>query len=138
MRTIPGAGEPALTTPVPYPGSGLHIRTAESGRLVLARVSGPLDLATVPSFVNRLQSLHAPRRRLVLDLRDVDYIDSDGVRALLHVQEDLEADAGEIRLVVRPGSRVARTLSLLRLEQRFPIFDGVLDAWIRRRKSATC
>ena len=116
----------------------MEIRTAEAGRLALARVTGPLDLTTTPQLLNRLQPLLAPRRRMVLDLRDVDFIDSNGVRALLRVQQNLEKGSGGIRLVVRPGSRVARTLSLLRLDQQFEIFETAMDAWIRRPKGPCC
>lgn len=138
MRPSPSIEAPTLLAPVRAAENALDIRTAETGSLALARINGPLDLATTPHFLNRLQPLFSPHRRVVLDLRGVDYIDSDGVRALLRVQQDLEIGSGGIRLVVRPGSRVARTLSLLRLEQRFEIFDSALDAWIRRPKRACC
>ncbi|HTE18267.1 MAG TPA: STAS domain-containing protein [Armatimonadota bacterium] len=138
MRPSPSIDAPTLLAPVHASEHGLDICTAETGSLALARINGPLDLATAPHFLNRLQPLFSPRRRVVLDLRGVDYIDSDGVRALLRVQQDVETDSGAIRLVVRPGSRVARTLSLLRLEHRFEIFESALDAWIRRPKRACC
>lgn len=70
-------------------------------------------------------------RRVVLDLRTADYLDSQGVRALLRLQDGLRAAGGELRLVCRPGSSVERVLRLLQLEEAFPVFTGVQDAWIR-------
>src|SRR3954462_12936940 len=52
------------------------IKIAESGRMLLARVSGALDAGTAPLFDRRLQPYCAAGRRIVLDLRLTDYVDS--------------------------------------------------------------
>ena len=51
------------------------------------------------------------------------------VRALLRLREELAERGAEARLVVPPGSRVERTLTLLQLERRFKIFGTVVLAW---------
>jgi anti-anti-sigma regulatory factor len=55
----------------------------------------------------------------LVDLRRAPWVDSAGVRALLQLQEELRAGDGELRLLLQPGSRVERTLSLLRLTPLF-------------------
>jgi anti-anti-sigma factor len=101
--------------------------------MALARLEGPLDSATTAEVAQRLGRLVAPSRRLVLDLRLADYLDSTGVRALLALQGDLQAADGELRLVVHPASRVERTLTLLQLQDRFPIFTSASEAWMHQR-----
>jgi anti-anti-sigma factor len=104
--------------------------------MALARVAGPLDIETVKRFQDRLDRLSTVPHRLVLDLRQVEYIDSEGVRALLQLQGQLESGGGELRLVVVPGSRVQRTLRLLQLQERLSIYDSAAEAWIRRPAAA--
>ena len=117
-------------------GLPFELTLVESGCMLMARVDGPLDIQTTAGFLERLQPCCAPGRRLVLDLREAEYIDSTGVRALLLLQERLEAVQGEIRLVVRPGSRVVRTLTLLDLQERFAFYESASEAWTRRPVAA--
>jgi anti-anti-sigma factor len=118
------------------PSPGFDLRVVESGGMVLGRVAGPLDVEHAPEFLARLQALCDTRRRLVVDLRRADYVDSAGVRALLKVQELLEPSGGELRLVVLPGSRVERTLRLLQLLQRFRVYESASAAWGNRSRAA--
>ncbi len=124
-----------------HPGASLghpkpfDMRVVESGKMVLARIDGPFDGEHAPEVLRRLKPFCEAASRVVVDLRRTDYLDSTGVRALLQLQESMEAKAeggAEFRLVLRPDSRVQRTLSLLRLENRFHIFDSASAAWIRR------
>src|SRR6478609_8925988 len=108
-----------------------ELRFAQSGRAALARVDGPLSGEHCPRLLDGVRPLCRSLQRLVLDLRRTLYIDSAGVRALLQLQQDVEAAQGELRLVVTPGSRVEKTLSLLRLTARFQTFGTASDAWIR-------
>jgi anti-anti-sigma factor len=118
--------EPTETAP-----SAFELRVVEAGRMALARVEGPLDVEHATRLLNRLQPLCRTARRLVIDLRRADYIDSSGVRALMLLHSELEGQGGELRLVVRPESRVERTLSLLRLHERFAFYTGAQEAWCR-------
>ena len=108
------------------------LRVVESGKLVLARLDGPLDYAHAEEVRGRLEPFCHKARRVVIDLRRAQYLDSTGVRTLLQLQQAAEAHEAELRLVVCSGSHVYRTLSLLHLEERFAIYDSVSDAWIRR------
>jgi anti-anti-sigma factor len=64
------------------------------------------------------QRLTAKPDQLVLDMREVSFLDSSGVRALL-VALATAADLG-CRLVVRPSGRVAHVLDMSGLSARFP------------------
>lgn len=113
-----------------------ELRVVESGQMVMARVEGPLDVQSSAAFQERLMKFCEPKRCVVVDLRRADYIDSQGVRALIRLHERLEAAGSELRLVVRPSSRVQRVLTLLRLVDRFRIFPTGSDAWLRRADAA--
>ncbi len=68
---------------------------------------GELDLATVPSVDAQLAELwSAGFTRLVLDLRDVRFLDSTGIRMLLSWQSDCSADG--VQFSVIPGPPVVQ------------------------------
>lgn len=121
---------------VPRTPGTFALKVAESGRMALARVEGPLNTEHCPGFLQRVQPLCHGLRRIVLDLRRTEYVDSCGVRALLKLQEELAAANGELRLVLLPGSTIERTLSLLRLTGQFKTYCNASEAWIRRPDAA--
>lgn len=71
---------------------------------VLLTVTGELDIATVPVVRDRLAGLtEAGARRLVVDLRDVSFMDSTGLAAFIHAKMRL-GDEGSLTLVMEPDS----------------------------------
>jgi anti-anti-sigma factor len=86
------------------------------------RVTGPLNLETIPTFERVLQrELRGTCGALRLDLVTTDYVDSDGVRWLQQLQKTLADRGVQLRLLVREKSRVDRTFRLLQLESAFLI-----------------
>jgi len=71
---------------------------------VLLTVAGELDIATVPRVRERLSALtDAGARRIVVDLRDVSFMDSTGLAAFIHAKMRL-GDEGRLTLVIEPDS----------------------------------
>jgi anti-anti-sigma factor len=118
------------------PPSVFELKVAEAGRMVLARVDGSLEGEHAAGFLTWMRPLCGFSRGIVVDLRRVSDIDGSGVRALVVLQEELENERGELRLVVQPGSSVEQTLCLLSLQERFKLYDTATDAWVERLESA--
>jgi anti-anti-sigma factor len=112
------------------------LKINESGRSVLVRVDGPLDLEHSSAFLSPLDSLCTSGRRVVVDLLHAEYVDSSGVRAILQLQTLLANVRGELRLVIRPGSRVERVFALLRLLDQLEVYPSVSEAWEGRTRIA--
>jgi anti-sigma B factor antagonist len=71
---------------------------------VLLAVTGDLDIATVPALRERLAAItDAAPRRLLLDLRDVSFMDSTALAAVVHTKKRL-GDDGELTLVIAADS----------------------------------
>jgi anti-anti-sigma factor len=102
-----------------------------STNLAYLPVREALDVENSPRLLQRAQPVSRNCRCLVVDLSEVEFVDSSGVRTLLSLASELEQQGKELRLVVRSGSRVERTLSLLRLVDRFRICP-TLDEACRR------
>jgi anti-anti-sigma factor len=76
---------------------GLSIAETDTGTDVL--VSGELDVHTCGELEKALVELaHAGRNHVVLDLGDVAFIDSSGLRALIVGQRALSERGGELEL----------------------------------------
>ena len=93
-------------------------RTADGG--VILTVCGDLDIATAPALRRRVNAiLDTGVRRLVLDLRDVAFMDSTGLAVLIAAQHRL-GDAGRLAVVIAPDSYAALIAEIAGLA-------GVLD-----------
>ena len=64
---------------------------------------GELDLATAPELERRLRELRESGfDRVVLDLRDVDFMDSTGLRLVMREDAAARADGREFALIAGP------------------------------------
>ncbi len=96
----------------------LSVSDDEGGRPVLA-LSGELDMATSPSLAQRLSELVAGGTDVVIDLRELDFIDSSGLGALIAARQQ-SIDRSASLSLRRPSRTVMRVLSITGL-------DGVFD-----------
>lgn len=90
--------------------------------VALVRVSGELDVATVPQLKQTLRHAEDGALRVVLDLRELTFMDSSGVHAI----EDANvraAVAGRRLVLVRGRSQVDRVLALSGAHDRLDIVD---------------
>jgi anti-anti-sigma factor len=99
----------------------------EGSESVLVQLAGRLDLATGGALRNHLNKVIPEQHRVcVLDMAHVDFIDSDGIGAL--VQELKRFRQTPCRLLVcnlRPAARLI--FEITQLDQVFEIFDSYSD-----------
>ena len=62
-----------------------RVDVEDDGTLVVLRLHGELDLMSVPT-VEETVVQHAGRRALVLDLRDLEFMDSSGLRLIVELR----------------------------------------------------
>jgi anti-sigma B factor antagonist len=91
---------------------GLHVTRADQSDDAVVRVTGELDLATVTSLRNELQrALATSSRRIVVDLRALDFLDSTGIHALAQAHERCRSSRRQFTLLLADGV-VRRTLEV--------------------------
>jgi anti-sigma B factor antagonist len=100
----------------------LRLATETTDRAVLIRMGGELDLATAPSLTSAVEwaAGQPDGLPLVLDMRDVSFIDSTGVRTLLEATRNARRGVA----LLSPSSAVTRVLDLTRLRGRFVEVDS--------------
>lgn len=84
------------------------------GGVRVIEVAGELDIATAPKLCARLDAMRAGRLpRLLVDLTEVDFCDSTGLRALLGAASEVRAHGGRFAIVCPPSGDVARLLEIV-------------------------
>lgn len=106
----------------------VNIEVVKSDRVTLVKAAGRVDSTTAPQLGDALTNqLNAGQYQIVIDLADVDYMSSAGLRELVNAYRDAKKAAGDIRLV-RPSHRVQQILEMAGLDTIFQIFGRVEDA----------
>jgi anti-sigma B factor antagonist len=100
------------------------------GRPLRAIVTGEIDFAGAPSMQAQIASACArhDEHALVLDLSAVQFMDSSGLRAVLHVQRDLSDEPGGGMVILDATEPVRKLLKLTGLERHLRVFDTLEQA----------
>ena len=98
--------------------------TAERlGSAALVAVEGELDIATLPELEDAVTRLRSPGlERLVIDLRELEFLDSMSIELLLRLHGELTAAGAEL-VIVRGPPVVNRIFDLMELERVLTLVD---------------
>jgi len=94
----------------------LHTRLERHGDTIVVAAYGEIDLTSADRLQAQLRGLLNGHRRLVLDLRELDFIDSSGLHCILEVDRASRAAAVEFQLVPGPP-HVQRVFSLTKTDE---------------------
>jgi anti-anti-sigma factor len=99
------------------------------GEVVVAHVSGELDIAGAPGMGDRIDdAVPTSARGLVVDFTSLDFIDSSGIAMLFGLARKLGSRRQELRVVARPGGPVSRVLQLVEFDQAAPVHETLDEA----------
>ncbi len=105
------------------------LRVESDGDDQVLTLSGELDVSNAAVLEREVRAaLDGTAPRIVLDLRELEFIDSTGLRTLLIAERLSAADSGRLTML-RPSGQVARMLALTGIgdEMRFTDGPGVQD-----------
>jgi anti-anti-sigma factor len=110
------APDPTARISSPPSGPPFTVDTAADGATPRVRATGPVDISTAGRFARRLLAASAGGTLpLTVDLTNVTYLASAGIRALYQVKRQLSAHRQNLALLAAPGSSVALILELVHL-----------------------
>jgi anti-sigma B factor antagonist len=94
----------------------------------LVALAGELDATNNQQLRDMVEAeIAALPHRLILDLSELEFIDSSALKVLLHGHRALAGQGGALGLV-QPRGAVARVLALTRADQLVPVFSSVEQA----------
>ena len=107
----------------------MEVTSTQYKRCDLVKVSGRVDSATATQLNEALESItNDGRFRIVLDLTDVEFMSSAGLRVLISTQKTCKRyNRGEVVLACVP-KRIYDALDLAGFIPLFKVYDDVLDA----------
>jgi len=103
----------------------LGLDVSERDGCAILAVRGEVDVYTAPRFREQLVDLVAQgRRRIIVDLEAVDFLDSTGLGVLVGGLKRLRSHDGEL-LLVCTQARILKVFEITGLTRVFSIFDSV-------------
>ena len=100
----------------------LTVDISMSGQTARVALAGELDIATAPRLEQQLAELAPEVTRVVLDLRELAFIDSTGLRVVLGLANGLGENSARVVLVKGPDP-VQRVFTLTGADRELTIID---------------
>jgi anti-sigma B factor antagonist len=107
----------------PHP---FDVTVDDLGRVAVVRVQGEVDAATAPRMGETVNRLLSKQRRVVLDLRNVDFMDLHGLAVVMRATRRARADGGSFA-IARPAPCVRRLVALVHAEGEVRILPDGTD-----------
>jgi anti-anti-sigma factor len=108
----------------------VHVQIEQrEGDVVVARLTGELDIAGAESTGLRIaEAVPSSARGVVVDMTDLEFIDSSGVSMLFALARRVGSRRQELRVVAPAGRPVARVLQIVEFQRAAPIHADVDSA----------
>jgi anti-anti-sigma factor len=104
--------------------SEFSVELHTEGEAAVLTVHGELDLRTSPELEERLgRAFSAGAELVILDLRQIEFMDSSGLRVLLSAHQRAQ-QSGRRFALVRGADQVERVLTLTGVRDLLTIVDG--------------
>lgn len=107
----------------------LRVEVERRGDAASVALSGELDISTVRSVRRELDKLlrRSSIRRLCIDLRGLEFMDSTGISLLLHLAAGSQNDGYELAVVKGPPA-VHRALELTGIDGKLALVESPEEA----------
>jgi anti-anti-sigma factor len=100
----------------------VEIDERDGDDIVVARLSGELDIAGAERIGKRIaEAVPSSARGVVVDMSDLEFIDSSGVSMLFALARRVGSRRQELRVVAPAGRPVARVLQIVEFERAAPV-----------------
>jgi anti-sigma B factor antagonist len=101
----------------------MDIQIADHKRVSVITVSGRIDGSTAGEFEAALTGVtEAGNKNIIIDMSDVDFVSSAGLRVLVNTRKAVNSAGGKI-LLAEPSQQVVETLDIAGLDVLFEQFD---------------
>jgi anti-sigma B factor antagonist len=104
--------------------SHFRLEVRNQGQTMVIALSGELDLASSPALQEELDRVAtSDAQLLIIDLRDLDFMDSTGLSVLVRAHQRIEEQGRQLAMVKGP-QQVQRLLSLTGVAERLKLVDS--------------
>lgn len=105
----------------------LRLSSEHRDDCVIVTVGGELDIVTSRQLDEHLTSVRRKQRCIILDLAEVDFMDTSSLAVIVGHWKRLQAAGGEL-VLAGARYRYTKTLWITGLADRLPMYDSVEQA----------
>jgi anti-anti-sigma factor len=91
-------------------------------------IGGEVDMSNAAEIEREIRERAEGAALVVLDLGDVSFFDSSGIRMLFGVRQQLRVSGTAMAVVAPEGSRVSEVLDVARVDNAAPVFRSQRSA----------
>jgi anti-sigma B factor antagonist len=108
--------------------SNFFMRHEQNGNATVVSISGKVDSATAGAMDMELEKLISANKWVVLDFKNIEFLSSAGVRALVKATKTAKKAGHKVRLAAIPDhiADVMKTLGLMEIMQVYPSVEEAL------------
>jgi anti-sigma B factor antagonist len=118
-----------MSDPIQEPFT-IEVTEVADGMFVVA-LSGEMDIATSPELTSRLATVRgAEPYHVLIDLSELAFVDSTGIKALITAAQDVEEHGGSL-IAFAPTANLRRVFDIVHLSAVVPIVDSLQSAIAR-------
>ena len=77
----------------------MNIKFQKSGTTLTAKPAGRMDTATSPEISRRMQHEMQGMTEIIIDLENVEYISSGGLRLMLELEQTIQDNGGSLTII---------------------------------------
>ena len=107
------------------------VNTERNGKVTVVSVAGRIDSVTAATLDEELGKIVNDNKMLVLDLQDVVYLSSAGVRSVVRVSKSAQNSGGGVKLARVPEhvAEVLHTVGVMHVLQAHPSVDEAVASF---------
>jgi anti-anti-sigma factor len=103
------------------------IKSGLNGKVAVVTIAGRVDSATAPTMDAELEKTVSGNKKVVLDLKDVEYMSSAGVRAIVKALRQAHKNRGGLKLA-RPSDPIVEILHTIGMMEIVQVYPSVEEA----------
>lgn len=107
------------------------MRNERQGKATVLTITGRVDSATAPAFDAELTKLIASDKYVVINFKEVTFLSSAGVRAIIQSLKTAKKARGEVKLAEVPDhtEEILNTVGILEIVKAYPTVDGAVASF---------
>jgi anti-anti-sigma factor len=108
---------------------GVDIEHRDGGAIVVARLTGELDIAVAESVGSRIaEAVPSSAVGVIVDMSGLDFMDSSGISMLFGLARQVSRHRQALHIVAPEGRPVARVLEIVEFGRAAPVHTEVAAA----------
>lgn len=102
-----------------------------NGDITIVTISGRVDSVTAANMDAELAKIAHDNKKIVLDIKGVEYMSSAGIRAIVRVLQSARKAGGGVKLANVPANvvEVLETVGMMQMLEAFPTVDEAVASF---------